>query len=63
MLGRRDLIEGRDGARYQAMDAASRLREDGIVMARRNITELTALTRELSEKVQGLEADDTRSAR
>ena len=38
-----------------ALDAASRLREDGIHNARRNIDELTGLTRELAVNVQGLE--------
>jgi uncharacterized protein YaaN involved in tellurite resistance len=45
-----------------ALDAASRLREDGITTARRNILELTSLTHELSEKVQGLE-DESGSRR
>ena len=40
-----------------ALDTASRLREDGIRTARRNIDELTGLTRELSANVQGLEPD------
>jgi uncharacterized protein YaaN involved in tellurite resistance len=42
-----------------ALDVASRLREDGISSARRNIDELAGLTRELSVHVQGLE-DDSR---
>ncbi|MFL6203800.1 MAG: toxic anion resistance protein [Acidimicrobiales bacterium] len=45
-----------------ALDAASRLREDGTATARRNIVELTSLTRELGEKVQGLE-DETETRR
>ena len=45
-----------------ALDAASRLREDGVATARRNIVELTALTRELGDRVEGLE-DDGRGRR
>ena len=43
-----------------ALDAASRLREDGVVTARRNIAELTALTQEMGDKVQGLEDEEPR---
>jgi uncharacterized protein YaaN involved in tellurite resistance len=46
-----------------AVDAAARLREDGIATAQSNISELTALTRELSEKVQGLEANEAVASR
>jgi uncharacterized protein YaaN involved in tellurite resistance len=38
-----------------ALDAASRLREEGIASAVRNIAELKVLTRELADHVQGLE--------
>ncbi len=38
-----------------ALDAASHLREDGIVASRRNVDELTVLTRELGAHVHGLE--------
>jgi hypothetical protein len=38
-----------------ALDTASRLRDDGEATARRNIAELTTLTRELSDRVEGLE--------
>ena len=41
-----------------ALDAASRLREDGFNSARRNIAELTLLTREMTDHVQGLESDE-----
>ena len=46
-----------------ALDAASRLREDGVATARRNIAELTVLSQEIGEKVQGLEPDESRAAR
>ena len=46
-----------------ALDTASRLREDGIRTARRNIDELTGLTRELSVNVQGLEPAEGRGTR
>jgi uncharacterized protein YaaN involved in tellurite resistance len=41
-----------------ALDAASRLREEGVVSARRNIAELTHLTREMTDRVQGLEDEE-----
>ena len=41
-----------------ALDAASSLREQGILNARKNIEELTGLTRELGEHVEGLERDE-----
>lgn len=41
-----------------SLDIASRLREQGISTSRKNIAELTVLTRELSERVDGLEPDD-----
>ena len=41
-----------------ALDTASRLREEGIVTARKNIDELTILTKELSEHVIGLDDDE-----
>jgi uncharacterized protein YaaN involved in tellurite resistance len=46
-----------------ALDTASRLREDGIHTARRNIEELTGLTRELSVNVQGLEPAESGAPR
>ena len=46
-----------------ALDAASRLREDGIAAARAKIAELTTLTQEIGDKVQGLEPDASRVAR
>ena len=46
-----------------ALDAASRLREDGVATARRNIAELTTLTQEIGAKVQGLELDEGPVAR
>ena len=46
-----------------ALDAASRLREEGIHTARRNIDELSVLARELTVNVQGLEPEDSRSIR
>ena len=46
-----------------ALDAASRLREDGVATARRNIADLTALTQEIGDKVQGLELDEGRVTR
>ncbi len=41
-----------------SLDIASRLREQGISTSRKNIAELTVLTKELSERVDGLEPDD-----
>lgn len=41
-----------------ALDTASQLREQGISTSRKNIEELTGLTKELSERVDGLERDD-----
>lgn len=41
-----------------ALDIASTLREQGISTSRKNIEELTVLTKELSEHVDGLEHDD-----
>ena len=38
-----------------ALDTASNLREQGVATARRNIDELTQLTRELATHVEGLE--------
>jgi uncharacterized protein YaaN involved in tellurite resistance len=43
-----------------ALDTASRLRDDGEATARRNIVELTNLTRELADRVEGLETDEPR---
>jgi hypothetical protein len=43
-----------------ALDTASRLRDDGEAIARRNIAELTTLTRELSDRVEGLEDEGPR---
>jgi len=45
-----------------ALDVASRVRDEGIDTARRNIVELTGLTQELSVHVHGLE-DDERGGR
>ena len=41
-----------------ALDLASRLREEGVITAKRNIEELTGMTRELSAHVHGLEDDE-----
>jgi uncharacterized protein YaaN involved in tellurite resistance len=43
-----------------ALDTASRLREEGLEAARQNIAEITVLTREIAEHVQGLEDEDAR---
>jgi uncharacterized protein YaaN involved in tellurite resistance len=40
-----------------ALDLASRLRHEGVITAKRNIDELTGMTRELSTHVHGLEDD------
>jgi uncharacterized protein YaaN involved in tellurite resistance len=40
-----------------ALDLASRLRDEGVITAKRNIDELTGLTRELSTHVHGLGDD------
>jgi uncharacterized protein YaaN involved in tellurite resistance len=43
-----------------ALDTASQLREQGVVTARRNIAELTQLTRDLATHVEGLEPEQGR---
>jgi uncharacterized protein YaaN involved in tellurite resistance len=43
-----------------ALDTASNLREQGVATARRNIDELTKLTRELATHVEGLEPSEGR---
>ena len=41
-----------------ALDLASRLRDEGVITAKRNIDELTGMTRELSAHVHGLEDEE-----
>jgi uncharacterized protein YaaN involved in tellurite resistance len=43
-----------------ALDTASRLRAEGVDAARRNIAEITVMTEEMAEHVQGLEDEDAR---
>jgi hypothetical protein len=42
-----------------ALDSASRLRDEGIDAARRNIQQLTGMTRELAGRVQGIDDGDS----
>jgi uncharacterized protein YaaN involved in tellurite resistance len=42
-----------------ALDLASRLRDEGVITAKRNIDELSGMTRELSTHVHGLEDDES----